>query len=161
MPSATRTAAPADRHSADAALLDGLCPVDSLQQPCSSAGGERDEAAHRRSGLQRLGYPQRGLVLAHADHQRLEGAVPCVRGRRPAQLPSGAEGVAYARLRERGPRAEDFLCAMCDPARPAAVWDHCHEHGLIRGPLCGSCNTMEGQGKDFLARKGSVRHLVR
>ncbi|MFG2379152.1 endonuclease domain-containing protein [Streptomyces sp. NPDC048504] len=70
-------------------------------------------------------------------------------------------GVAYPRVRERGPRAEDFLCAVCDLPRPAAVWDHCHEHGLIRGPLCGSCNTMEGQGKDFLARKGSVQHLLR
>ncbi|MFJ8510158.1 endonuclease domain-containing protein [Streptomyces avermitilis] len=70
-------------------------------------------------------------------------------------------GVAYARVRERGPQAEDFLCAVCDLPRPAAVWDHCHEHGLIRGPLCGSCNTMEGQGKDFLARKGSVQHLLR
>ncbi|MGW2417381.1 endonuclease domain-containing protein [Streptomyces tubercidicus] len=44
-------------------------------------------------------------------------------------------GVAYARVRERGPRAEGFLCAVCDLPRPAAVWDHCHEHGLIRGPL--------------------------
>ncbi|WP_180685607.1 endonuclease domain-containing protein [Streptomyces gossypiisoli] len=70
-------------------------------------------------------------------------------------------GVAYARARERGPRAEDYLCAVCDPPRPAAAWDHCHEHGLIRGPLCGSCNTMEGQGKDFLARDGSVQHLLR
>ncbi|MGW1601401.1 endonuclease domain-containing protein [Streptomyces eurythermus] len=70
-------------------------------------------------------------------------------------------GVAYTRVRERGPRAEDYLCAVCDPPRPAAAWDHCHEHGLIRGPLCGSCNTKEGQGKDFLARAGSVRHLLR
>lgn len=70
-------------------------------------------------------------------------------------------GVAYARVRERGPRADDFLCVMCDRPRPATVWDHCHEHGLIRGPLCGSCNTMEGQGKEFLARDGSVQHLLR
>ncbi|MFF3116170.1 endonuclease domain-containing protein [Kitasatospora sp. NPDC057904] len=69
-------------------------------------------------------------------------------------------GATYAGVRERGPRAEDFLCAICEPARPAAAWDHCHEHGLIRGPLCGSCNTMEGQGKEFLARKGSVQHLL-
>ncbi|MGW7362429.1 endonuclease domain-containing protein [Streptomyces sp. NPDC054841] len=71
------------------------------------------------------------------------------------------KGVTYARVRERGPRAEDYLCTVCDPPRPAAVWDHCHEHGLVRGPLCGSCNTMEGHGMEFLARQGSVRHLLR
>jgi hypothetical protein len=70
-------------------------------------------------------------------------------------------GVTYARVRERGPQAEDYLCAVCEQPRPAAAWDHCHEHGLIRGPLCGSCNTMEGQGKEFLVRKGSVQHLLR
>ncbi|WP_030931976.1 endonuclease domain-containing protein [Streptomyces sp. NRRL B-24720] len=70
-------------------------------------------------------------------------------------------GVTYARVRGKGPRVADYLCAVCDPPRPAAAWDHCHEHGLIRGPLCGSCNTMEGQGKEFLSRKGSVRHLLR
>ena len=26
-------------------------------------------------------------------------------------------GVAYARVREKGPRAEDYLCAMCEPPR--------------------------------------------
>ncbi|WP_184503327.1 endonuclease domain-containing protein [Streptomyces botrytidirepellens] len=71
------------------------------------------------------------------------------------------KGVAYARVRERGPRAEDFLCAVCETPRPATNWDHCHQHELIRGPLCGSCNTAEGQGKEFLARKGSVQHLLR
>ncbi|WP_093864502.1 endonuclease domain-containing protein [Streptomyces sp. TLI_053] len=70
-------------------------------------------------------------------------------------------GTTYARVREQGPRAEDFLCTMCSPARPAAAWDHCHEHGLIRGPLCGNCNTQEAQGMEFLARHGSVRHLLR
>ncbi|MEU1502597.1 endonuclease domain-containing protein [Streptomyces sp. NPDC005732] len=71
------------------------------------------------------------------------------------------QGVPYARVREHGPSAAGFLCAVCETARPATDWDHCHGHGLIRGPLCGSCNTMEGQGKDFLARPGSVWHLLR
>ncbi|MGW5119334.1 endonuclease domain-containing protein [Streptomyces noursei] len=69
-------------------------------------------------------------------------------------------GVAYSRVRERGPRAEDYLCALCVPHRPAAAWDHCHDHGVVRGPLCGTCNTMEAQGKEFLAQEGSVQHLL-
>ncbi|MCX4808135.1 endonuclease VII domain-containing protein [Streptomyces sp. NBC_01214] len=30
---------------------------------------------------------------------------------------------------------------------PAAGWDHCHGYGYgyIRGPLCVSCNTSEGE----------------
>lgn len=71
------------------------------------------------------------------------------------------QGVTYLQVRERGTRAADFLCAVCETARPATDWDHCHIHGLIRGPLCGSCNTMEGQGKEFLARPGALHHLLR
>ncbi|MFD3998942.1 endonuclease domain-containing protein [Streptomyces sp. NPDC058583] len=71
------------------------------------------------------------------------------------------EGKTYAKVRESGPPAEDYLCTLCDPPRPAAAWDHCHDHGLIRGPLCGSCNTLEGHGKDFLTLKGSAAHLLR
>ncbi|MGY9066897.1 endonuclease domain-containing protein [Streptomyces sp. CAS3] len=70
------------------------------------------------------------------------------------------QGAAYTRVREHGPSAANFLCAVCKTARPAKDWDHCHTHGLIRGPLCGSCNTMEGQGKEFLARPGSLQHLL-
>lgn len=70
------------------------------------------------------------------------------------------QGAAYVRVREHGPSAANFLCVVCETARPATDWDHCHAHGLIRGPLCGSCNTMEGQGKEFLARPGSLQHLL-
>ncbi|WP_189308421.1 endonuclease domain-containing protein [Streptomyces albospinus] len=70
------------------------------------------------------------------------------------------QGAAYACVREHGPSPANFLCAVCETARPATDWDHCHAHGLIRGPLCVSCNTMEGQGKEFLARPGSVQYLL-
>lgn len=33
-----------------------------------------------------------------------------------------------------------FGCRLC--ARKARCWDHCHEHGTIRGPLCHGCNTV-------------------
>ncbi|MGW2937335.1 endonuclease domain-containing protein [Streptomyces sp. NPDC001156] len=35
-----------------------------------------------------------------------------------------------------------WTCAICRTA-PAAVLDHCHEHGYVRAPVCYSCNTLE------------------
>ncbi|MEV6296739.1 endonuclease domain-containing protein [Streptomyces sp. NPDC051896] len=35
-----------------------------------------------------------------------------------------------------------WICAVCRTA-PAAVVDHCHEHGYVRAPVCHSCNTQE------------------
>ncbi|MDX2565418.1 endonuclease domain-containing protein [Streptomyces sp. TX20-6-3] len=35
-----------------------------------------------------------------------------------------------------------WRCAVCRTA-PAAVLDHCHEHGYVRAPVCHSCNTQE------------------
>ncbi|MFE5550007.1 endonuclease domain-containing protein [Streptomyces sp. NPDC056534] len=35
-----------------------------------------------------------------------------------------------------------WICAVCRAA-PAAVLDHCHEHGYVRAPVCHSCNTQE------------------
>lgn len=35
-----------------------------------------------------------------------------------------------------------WTCAVCRTA-PAAVLDHCHEHGYVRAPVCQSCNTLE------------------
>ncbi|MEU2835349.1 endonuclease domain-containing protein [Streptomyces lavendulae] len=39
-------------------------------------------------------------------------------------------------------KAAGWTCAVCRTA-PAAVLDHCHEHGYVRAPLCASCNTLE------------------
>lgn len=39
-------------------------------------------------------------------------------------------------------------------------WDHCHEHGFIRGPVCASCNTYEGGGYQFTNRPGALQHLL-
>ncbi|MFE4579516.1 endonuclease domain-containing protein [Streptomyces chartreusis] len=35
-----------------------------------------------------------------------------------------------------------WICAVCRTV-PAAVLDHCHEHGYVRAPVCHSCNTQE------------------
>lgn len=48
--------------------------------------------------------------------------------------------IPYARARYRRENPPTwYRCALC--AQPAVVWDHCHEHGYIRGPLCRACNT--------------------
>jgi hypothetical protein len=70
-------------------------------------------------------------------------------------------GVLYASPRRSSTRADDYLCGLCQHSR-AAGWDHCHVHGFVRGPLCGSCNTAEGMGisSGFLQRDGAVLHLL-
>ncbi|MBG7702424.1 hypothetical protein HCJ76_31180 [Streptomyces sp. MC1] len=40
----------------------------------------------------------------------------------------------YDRLRRRGALAHDHLCRLCKASQESA-WDHCHEHGHVRGPL--------------------------
>ncbi|MFE5546119.1 endonuclease domain-containing protein [Streptomyces sp. NPDC056534] len=39
-------------------------------------------------------------------------------------------------------KVAEWICAVCRTA-PAAVLDHCHEHGYVRAPVCHSCNTLE------------------
>ncbi|MDX2631808.1 endonuclease domain-containing protein [Streptomyces scabiei] len=71
-------------------------------------------------------------------------------------------GVLYDSRRMRGIRADDYLCRLCAETR-AAAWDHCHDHGYLRGPLCGSCNTFEGKSapRHFLEDKeGAALHLL-
>ncbi|WP_433892533.1 endonuclease domain-containing protein [Streptomyces sp. CA-111067] len=66
----------------------------------------------------------------------------------------GAFAGAVYKTRFR-PLAREFGCDLCPD--PAAFWDHCHDHGSIRGPLCRSCN-----GSEFLwphADRG-VGHLM-
>jgi hypothetical protein len=47
--------------------------------------------------------------------------------------------------RKGWPRAQEFTCAACLTAT-AQVWDHCHFHRWVRGPLCGMCNTRNWRG---------------
>ncbi|MER0476843.1 endonuclease domain-containing protein [Streptomyces sp. Edi2] len=70
-------------------------------------------------------------------------------------------GRPYESVRQGKTRADDYLCQLCGERR-ASVWDHCHEHDQVRGPLCASCNTSEGTGfpYNFLQREGSVLYLL-
>jgi hypothetical protein len=67
-------------------------------------------------------------------------------------------GVPYRKV-PRASRADGFLCRLCTSSR-AFTWDHCHDHGLVRGPLCASCNTWEGKGFRFLERPGAPAYLL-
>ncbi|MGW4784876.1 endonuclease domain-containing protein [Streptomyces sp. NPDC004230] len=69
------------------------------------------------------------------------------------------EGALYRSLR-RTHRADGYLCSLCRERR-ASNWDHCHEHGFVRGPLCASCNTFEGKSASFLNRDGGTQHLLK
>lgn len=70
-------------------------------------------------------------------------------------------GVECEKVRRRGTQADDYLCRLCK-ASQASAWDHCHEHGHVRGPLCGSCNTREGKATPylFLQLEGGALHLL-
>lgn len=70
-----------------------------------------------------------------------------LRGRQYTSLPKNSQPYA-------------FLCQLCPSPRQAMYWDHCHPHGLVRGPVCASCNTYEGGGHRFIHRPGAVRHLL-
>ncbi|ULR54655.1 endonuclease domain-containing protein [Streptomyces deccanensis] len=55
------------------------------------------------------------------------------------------EGQLYSVLSRKpgtSRRVAGWACAVCRDA-PAAVLDHCHEHGYVRAPVCQSCNTLE------------------
>jgi hypothetical protein len=64
-------------------------------------------------------------------------------------------------MRARKLRADHYLCRLCMTSR-ASVWDHCHEHDLVRGPVCASCNTFEGKGvpSHLIRREEVVEHLL-
>ncbi|MEE1797276.1 endonuclease domain-containing protein [Streptomyces sp. JV176] len=71
-------------------------------------------------------------------------------------------GIAYDSARRRGTPADDYLCRLCRNTR-AIGWDHCHDHGFVRGPLCAQCNTCEGssRSRSFLRdREGAAQHLL-
>lgn len=54
-------------------------------------------------------------------------------------------GVRYSNGGRGGPNtgsARAYRCVVC--AAQAVAWDHCHDHGYIRGPLCGACNRHDG-----------------
>ncbi|MFG2210942.1 endonuclease domain-containing protein [Streptomyces sp. NPDC048638] len=73
------------------------------------------------------------------------------------------DGVLYDSPRRRRVPPTDYLCSGCGVVQ-AAVWDHCHAHDLVRGPVCPSCNSSEGErgfSQTFVRVKQSGKHLMR
>ncbi len=63
----------------------------------------------------------------------------------PRPYTAELEGQLYSVLSRKpgiSRRLAGWACAVCRIA-PAAVLDHCHEHGYVRAPVCQSCNTLE------------------
>ncbi|MDX3697825.1 endonuclease domain-containing protein [Streptomyces europaeiscabiei] len=70
------------------------------------------------------------------------------------------DGVQYEITRRRSRPARDYLCRLCGLMQ-ASAWDHCHDHGFVRGPVCASCNGFEGVGfADEFLRQGGAEHLL-
>lgn len=110
---------------------------------CSGCGSEVDVWEHRTSSA--TGFTTLCTSCAAATA-------------RP--YPGHLAGVVYASLSKRS-NADAFLCCVCPAPRRALYWDHCHEHGFVRGPVCASCNTTEAGGWSFTDRPHGVRHLLR
>ncbi|MEU5629805.1 endonuclease domain-containing protein [Streptomyces tendae] len=158
--------APAERRRHPAPPAAGLerrdlAPAPGLRRatgPLGAAGG--------RAGRPGPRVPLRsaGAVLGRLEEEHPHGVchrVPAVcRGVRPAvhRPPAGCALRRSRSARHRGRR----LSVPPVPAEPGCGGDHCHEHGCIRGPLCGSCNTREGTGFPccFLRLEGAALHLL-
>ncbi|MFJ1608472.1 endonuclease domain-containing protein [Streptomyces sp. NPDC088253] len=93
------------------------------------------------------------------------GAVGARRTPWPSSKASYEEGhlcrVPYESSRRRNTRADAYLCSLCKES-PASAWDHCHDHGFVRGPLCGSRNTHEAKASPdwFLRHEDNVLHVL-
>lgn len=46
------------------------------------------------------------------------------------------------------------LCRLCP--QPGFLWDHCHEHSYVRGPLCAGCN---GSERGWTESAAGLAHL--
>lgn len=72
------------------------------------------------------------------------------------------DSVVYDTARQRRASAAEYLCQACGLVQ-ASVWDHCHSHDFVRGPLCASCNTAEGEAgfsETFLRHDAAGTHLL-
>ncbi|MGP8304435.1 endonuclease domain-containing protein [Streptomyces inhibens] len=97
--------------------------------------------------------------MARAYPQRLGHPVPQCTSTSHQKYTGHLHGARYAPL-PRPIRADDYLCQLCPEPRRASHWDHCHDHGYVRGPLCASCHAYEGLATGFLGVKAGLAHLL-
>ncbi|MFE6892007.1 endonuclease domain-containing protein [Streptomyces sp. NPDC057694] len=116
-----------------------------LAQVCSSCGGQG---------------PYRGGWRTSTSSGYVTKCPPCS-GAALQSYAGHLRGVQYESPRRRRTRADDYLCCLCKESQ-ASAWDHCHGHGYVRGPLCGSCNTRECKAtpERFLQLDGAALHLL-
>ncbi|RNL70023.1 endonuclease domain-containing protein [Streptomyces sp. I6] len=88
-----------------------------------AAPGRREASA---AGGRQATSPRHPTAPPRAYDGELQGHVYSVLSRKP--------GISR--------KVAGWRCAVCRTA-PAAVLDHCHEHGYVRAPVCHSCNTQE------------------
>ncbi|MFD7877780.1 endonuclease domain-containing protein [Streptomyces sp. NPDC059766] len=100
-------------------------------------------APTRRAGVAAAESPAQLRQVPEADGRRTTSPRSATAVPRP--YGGELEGRLYSVLsRQPGTSRQvaGWTCAVCRTA-PAAVLDHCHEHGYVRAPLCQSCNTQE------------------
>ncbi len=86
-----------------------------------------------------------GAAAPLGSEEPVVSPLPEDSGASPRPYGKELEGRLYSVLsREPGiaGKVAGWMCAVCRRA-PAAVLDHCHEHGYVRAPVCQSCNTRE------------------
>ncbi|MCC9705738.1 endonuclease VII domain-containing protein [Streptomyces sp. MNU76] len=94
------------------------------EPPAHPGGPGRRRSARRRGSA---GDEPRGPTAAPRPYNaELEGQLYSVLSKKPGT----------------SRKVAGWACAVCRTA-PAAVLDHCHEHGYVRAPVCQSCNTLE------------------
>ncbi|MFF6803875.1 endonuclease domain-containing protein [Streptomyces sp. NPDC012616] len=106
-------------------------------------------ARTRRAGAAATEPPSHPRRARDADGRRDVEARQAKRPEGPTASPrpynAELEGQLYSVLSRKpgtSRRVAGWACAVCRTA-PAAVLDHCHEHGYVRAPVCQSCNTLE------------------
>ncbi|MFJ9752631.1 endonuclease domain-containing protein [Streptomyces chartreusis] len=105
---------------------------------------ERKWLQAARPGYGTVTEPSSSLEQAQAADGRQTTSTDRPAG--PLRLYNGElKGQLYGALSRKpgiSGKVAGWICAVCRTA-PAAVLDHCHEHGYVRAPVCHSCNMQE------------------
>ncbi|MFC9223508.1 endonuclease domain-containing protein [Streptomyces hygroscopicus] len=111
---------------------------------CRASAAATEPPSHPRHAPEPSHPPQ---ARPRQAGDRGEGRTTNPEGRTAPPRPYNGEltGQLYSVLSRKpgtSRRMAGWACAVCRTA-PAAVLDHCHEHGYVRAPVCQSCNTQE------------------
>jgi hypothetical protein len=128
---------------------------------CMDAEGDECDCGclgQNHGGLNRLWMTVRDAVELPGDPKRIFILVTTFLVSTSPKVYAGElKGVTFTddypqRKVDNWPRQSEFWCASCGTER-ATVWDHCHEHGFVRAPLCAPCNRWMWSGWPVPPRK--------